>query len=90
MKSHAAEMLDLALTQAIERYVDMPQNEIWDVILEEWPEQIAVLLIELLFKPVCRECTSSVNYISIERESGHGNYIIPLCACDTKPYGDYL
>lgn len=86
MKSHAAEMFDLALTQAIERYVDIPQNEVWDAILDEWPEQIAVLLIEFLFKPICGECASPVDYVSIERESGHGNYMVPLCDCDTKPY----
>lgn len=86
MKSHAAEMIDLALTQAIERYVDMPRNEVWDAILLEWPEQIAVLLVEFLFKPVCGECSEPGDFVSVERDSGHGNYMIPLCSCDIKSY----
>ena len=49
MRTPTTEVLDLALTQTIERYRDMDPDDVYDAIAAEWPEQMAILLIEFLF-----------------------------------------
>jgi hypothetical protein len=92
MKTHNSEMLDLALTQAIEQYIEMEPDEVHFAIANEWPEQIAVLLEEFFFKSTCGDLSKSMpDFIQIERDNGHSHYIVLLCSCDTKlPFGGDL
>jgi hypothetical protein len=82
MRTADSEIFDLALTQAIERYLDMEPNAVYDAIAEEWPEQIAVLLVEFFFKLTCGKCGDPNDFIEIERESGGGNYVAAICGCE--------
>ena len=84
MKNHNSEMLDLALTQAIECYVEMDADEVHAAITRDWPEQIAVLLEEALFKSTCGTCSGMADFIEVERDNDHGHYMAPLCSCDMK------
>ena len=85
MKTPETEMLDLALAQAIERYMAMEPNEAHDAIEDEWPEQIVVLLAEFFFKTACPDCGAGFDFIPIERENGNGAYLTPICACEINP-----
>jgi hypothetical protein len=77
-----SEIIDLALTQAIERYMEMRPEAVADAIAAEWPEQIATLLAELMFKSPCASCGGMADLIQFERHNGDSNYIVPLCGCD--------
>jgi len=87
MPTAATEILDLALSQAIERYAEMEPNDVYDAITNEWPEQIAVLLVEFFFKATCANCGGTNDFIEIERENGGGNYIAALCGCEVATLG---
>jgi hypothetical protein len=84
MRTPEIEILDLAVTQAIERYVDMEPNEVYDAIADEWPEQIAVLLVEFFFKATCGSCGGTNDFIEVERENGGGNYVAAICGCEVS------
>jgi hypothetical protein len=86
MKTSISEVLDLAITQAIERYIDMEPDDVCDAIVNEWPEQIAVLLIEFFIKATCSQCSSTNDFIEIERENGGGNYVAAICGCEISPH----
>lgn len=76
-----SEIIDLALTQAIERYMEMDENAVYDAITSEWPEQIAALLVEFLFNTGCCHCTGMTDFLQIPREHGGSNYIVPIGGC---------
>ena len=82
MRTTMSEIIDLALTQAIERYMEMESDAVSDAIAREWPEQTTTLLAEFFFKSHCANCGGMADLIQIERENGHGNYIVPLCGCE--------
>jgi hypothetical protein len=82
MKTPVLEMLDLALTQAIERYMEMEEDEVYEAIAAEWPEQIAVLLVEAFFKTTCGNCCGMTEFIQIARIQGDSTYFVPMCGCE--------
>ena len=82
MTNHSVLILDLALTQALEQYQDMSPREAQSAILYDWPEQIAVLLFEFLFKTWCRSCGEHVDFITTGRRDGYTTYIRPFCDCE--------
>jgi len=85
MRNNVTEVLDLALTQAIERYAEMEPYDIQEAIATEWPEQLAVVLVEYMLKTTCGNCTGIPDFIQIERDTGDGHYyLVPLCSCDLK------
>jgi hypothetical protein len=92
MKTFNSETLDLALTQAIEQYIEMEPNEVHEAIHNDWPEQIAVLLVEFFFKTTCgNDCTAIPDFIEIERDNGHSHYVVLQCSCDLRlPFGGGL
>jgi RNA polymerase subunit RPABC4/transcription elongation factor Spt4 len=82
MKTHESEIIDLALSQAIERYMEMKPECVHDAITSEWHEQIAVILTEFFFRAACPKCRSTHDFIEMERENGGGNYVVSICGCE--------
>ena len=82
MRNPLSEMIDLALTQAIEGYMEMEPEAAYDAIIAEWHEQMAILLVEFFFKPHCPTCTSMPDFIQMPREDGDSLYYVPMCSCD--------
>jgi len=82
MKNHTSQILDLAITQAIEHYRDMEPEEAYNAIIADWPEQIAVLLIEFLFRTWCGACGELVDFIQIERDNDNTTFISAFCDCE--------
>ncbi len=82
MKTPMSETIDLVLTQAIERYVDMSPEEAYNAIVTEWHEQMAAILIEFFFKTTCNNCDGMPDFIELPREQGGTHYVVPLCSCD--------
>ncbi len=81
MRTPMSEILDLALTQAIERYMEMEPEAVYDAIVDEWPEQMAIILVEFFFKTTCGTCNGMPDFVQIPREHGDTMYIVPLCSC---------
>ena len=52
MPDSTKELLELILTQSIERYVEMKPADAEKAIAQEWPQQIRTLLISFLTKPL--------------------------------------
>ncbi|MEJ0061658.1 MAG: hypothetical protein WDO70_00255 [Alphaproteobacteria bacterium] len=77
-----SEIIDLTLTQAIERYMEMEPEAVHDAIVAEWPEQLAVILVEFFFKTTCGNCDGLPDFIQIPREQSDIYYIVPLCGCE--------
>lgn len=82
MRNSVSEIIDLALSQALERYMEMTPDAVSDAIAAEWPEQIAALLSEFIFNSHCTTCGGQPDFIEMERESGHCTYVVPLCGCE--------
>jgi hypothetical protein len=82
MKNPMSEIVDLALTQAIECYMEMEPEAAYDAIVSEWHEQLAVILVEFFFKTTCGNCDGMPDFIQIPREQGDSTYIAPMCSCD--------
>lgn len=82
MRTPASELIDLALTQAIERYMEMEPDIVYDAIAKEWPDQMAALLAEFLFRATCGHCGGVPDFIEYRRENGFSNYIAPICDCE--------
>ena len=82
MRTPMSEIIDLAFTQSIERYLEMEPETVYDAIVEEWPEQTAVILIEFLFKRTCNRCDGISDFVQVSRVGGNTTYIVPLCSCD--------
>ncbi len=70
MKSHMSETIDLILTQAIERCVEMAPEQAYNAIVSEWGEQMAAILTEFFFKTTCNNCDGMPDFIQIPREQG--------------------
>ena len=49
MKNNDTEILDLALTQAIDKYMEMEPDEIYAAIIKDWHDQMAALLLAFFF-----------------------------------------
>lgn len=81
-----AEIFDLALTQALERYLELPVAEAGRLVRAEWPEQAAAVLYSFLFNNSCRHCDHSVRFVHITRKNGTSSLILPLCCRDTVPH----
>jgi hypothetical protein len=76
MKSLEVEILDLALTQAIERYLEMESLiAAHKAIRDEWPEQIAALLMEFVIRAMTGRRDGIPETIFAKRASGHSTYI---------------
>jgi hypothetical protein len=82
MLAEPSEIVDLALTQAIERYAELERGHVLKLIPQEWPEQIAVLLVDFFFKTTCGNRVGMPELIAMERENGMNNYFIPACSCE--------
>ena len=81
MRNNMSEVMDLALTQAIECYMEMEPDAVYDAITHEWHEQMAVLLVEFFFKTNCRNCSGMPEFIELPREHGDTGYFLPVCSC---------
>lgn len=81
MRTPMSEILDLALTQAIEHYIEMEPELAYDAIVDEWPEQIAIILVEFLFRTTCGACNRGTDFVQVPRQQGDTMYIVPLCSC---------
>ncbi len=82
MRTLETEIIDLTLTQAIERYMEMETfDDAHEAIVEEWPEQIAVLLIEFLDNLHCGQCGKNFELLSLNRDNGDSHYIVFVCTC---------
>jgi hypothetical protein len=79
-----SEVIGLALTQAIECYMEMEPEAAYDAIIADWHEQLAVILVEFFFKTTCNKCGGMPDFIEMSRESSDSNYIVPICSCDWK------
>jgi hypothetical protein len=82
MKNFTNEIIDLALTQAIEGYIEMEPEAAYEAIVAEWHEQLAVMLVEFFFKTTCGSCAGIPDFIQLPREQGGSNYIVPMCSCN--------
>ncbi len=81
MQNPMLEIIDLSLTQAIERYIEMEPDKVYNAIADEWPEQLAAMLTEFFFRTTCSNCDGMPSFIQIPREQGDSNYLVPLCSC---------
>ena len=84
MKSNMSEIIDLTVTQALERYLEMEPESAYNAIVNEWYEQMAVLLVEFFFKTSCGSCAGVPDFVQIPREHGDSDYIAPRCDCEGK------
>jgi hypothetical protein len=84
MRTPMSEILDLTLTQALERYMEMESEAAYDAIVKEWPEQIAVMLVEFFFKSTCGNCAGIPEFIQVPREQGDTNFLVPICSCEWR------
>ena len=82
MRTPMSEIIDLALTQSIERYMEMESDAVYDAITREWPEQIAAILVEFFFNTGCCDCAGMTDFMQIPREHGTSNYIVPIGGCE--------
>ncbi len=82
MRNSMSETVDLAITQAIECYMEMEPDAAYDAIIADWHEQLATILVEFFFKTRCSNCGSTPDFIEMPRENGDSNYIVPTCGCD--------
>lgn len=82
MRTTMSEIIDLELTQAIERYMEMEPKFVFDAIKREWPEQLAALLVEFMFDIICGDGDGMADYVHIVREDGHNCYIVPIGSCE--------
>jgi|GEM_PF-4430387 len=90
MKTYAVEVIDLALSQSIERYMEMKPDEIYDAIVSEWTEQIAVLLIGFFFKTGCGRCTCLPDIVPVKRDEHDSHFYVAFCNCHLRtPFGGH-
>ena len=79
------EILDLTLTQAIDKYLEMEPDEICTAITTEWPEQIAVILTAFLFNTACVWPVRRPRPVYLQRKNGLSHYITFLSGGLIKP-----
>jgi len=82
MRTSMSKIIDLALTQALERYSEMSPEAAYAAIVREWPEQLAILLIEFFFKSTCGNCGGMPDFVQIPREQGDSDCMMLLCRCE--------
>lgn len=75
MKNHSVLIVDLALTQAIEQYIEMLPHEAYNAILRDWPEQIASLLFEFMFRAGGPTGYSTTNFKTTSLRDDNTAYI---------------
>jgi hypothetical protein len=75
IKIFTSENADLTVTTAIERYRSMSERDISCAISDEWPQQMAVILI--LFIAAASDPTAKHTYKFIHRarKSGQNSYV---------------
>jgi hypothetical protein len=81
MNTPEAEEIATALTIDIQRYHDMESREAYEAVNIEWPKQIAVLLIEFLFRTSCGSCDGLLDFATIEPENERP-FVTTICDCD--------
>ena len=84
MRNSMSEIIDLALTQAIECYAEMEPEAAYEAIVAEWNEQLAIMLVEFFFNTTCGNCAGMPDFIHLPREGGDTTYIVPICSCDRE------
>lgn len=84
MKSPTTEMIDLALTQALERYMEMDPSDVYEAIVHEWPEQTAALLTDFFYGNRGGTFGVQSGLIEIPRTSGGMTYYVPKYLFDTS------
>ncbi len=86
MKDDITRCIDHALTDDIHRYSKMDSAMAYAAIVMEWPEQIAVLILELLFKE-SGEKRQDVNTTLLTKRDGSGSFFTSLYPSrKTHPY----
>ena len=84
MPDSTTELLELILTQSIERYIEMKPAEAEKAITREWPQQIRTLLRVFLHKTTCDKCQTSVRFMILMKGDGSGSYVSPVCNCKSR------
>ena len=84
MPDNTAELLELILTQSIERYLEMKPAEVDKAIMREWPQQIRTLLRVFLYKTMCDKCQTQVRFMLVMKSKGGGGYVAPICDCKSR------
>ncbi|MGB9152205.1 MAG: hypothetical protein WCD70_03855 [Alphaproteobacteria bacterium] len=84
MPDSTKELLELILTQSIERYVEMKPADAEKAIAQEWPQQIRTLLRVFLHKTTCDKCQTSVRFMVLMKKDGNGVYVSPVCNCKSR------
>ena len=88
MKDYNTEMVDLDLSDAMASYQHMDHDELYETIVNEWPEQIAMLLVEFFFKTTCSTCDAKLELLHVERSDNAGTFIMGFCDCDMQPISE--
>ena len=82
MPDNTAELLELILTQSIERYLEMKPAEAEKAIMREWPQQqLRTLIRVFLHKTTCDKCHTQVRFMLLMKKNGSGGYVAPVCDC---------
>ncbi len=84
MNDSTTELLDLILTQALERYVEMKPEDVEKAIKKEWPQQIGTLIRVFLHKTRCDKCNMQVRFTLLMKANGHSGYVAPICNCRSR------
>ncbi len=82
MQTLVCEIHDLALTQALERYIEMTPHSACEAIMSDHPHQTAVLLIYFLFSAPSRGRVRAQNFVHRPRAQGTRTYIDHVDAVD--------
>ena len=69
------EMFDLSVSQAIDRYIDMKPKEFIHAIFQEWPEQMAIVLIVFMSAIKCPLLEGAFRVVYVERRNKACSYI---------------
>ncbi len=86
MTDNTKEILELILTQSLERYLEMKPAETEKALLRDWPQQqqMRTLLRVFLSKTACDKCHTQVRFMLLMKSDGTGNYIAPICDCKSR------
>ena len=86
MKDDITRRLDRTLTDDIHRYSKMDSAMAYAAIVMEWPEQIAVLILELLFKGSAEKRQDVNTTLLVKRDGSGGFFTILYPDRKTHPY----
>ena len=85
MYDNTIELLDLILSQAIERYLEMKPAHVEKALIREWPPQMRTLIRHFIDKSTCRKCHTHIRFmLNIEAGKDSG-YVVRLCQCKPNP-----